>query len=159
MNRKNENSVLDEFKHLSEYDLMIEIYDEVTRFMVLTKSEEEATKILEKYGKKAHFIFNVSKKTKYHRLMVCAKLMNLVVPRGWYDVNITEYDVIERIKEFMYDEIKWINLYSYMSDVFNNNDCMVCDDDLSSDTKIGEIIAFYEDVITKEFGEGKKLVR
>ena len=91
--------------------------------------------------------------------MVCAKLMNLVVPRGWYDVNITEYDVIERIKEFMYDEIKWINLYSYMSDVFNNNDCMVCDDDLSSDTKIGEIIAFYEDVITKEFGEGKKLVR
>ena len=49
MNRKNENSVLDEFKHLSEYDLMIEIYDEVTRFMVLTKSEEEATKILEKY--------------------------------------------------------------------------------------------------------------
>ena len=58
----NEENILREFRHLSEADLMIEIQDAITKYAILTKSEEEVIKILEIHGKKACFDFNDWKK-------------------------------------------------------------------------------------------------
>ena len=157
--------ILREFAHLSESDLMVEIYDAVREFAILTKSEEIAVKILEKYGKRVYFDFNDYKKVKYFKLMICAELMNLFIPESWYDVCITDDDVIKRIIELRNDEIKWLNDHSYIYDSlsFNDYDTYVQENSesvvLPSDIKIDEIIAFYNGIIGKEFGSGKKLVR
>ena len=155
----NEENILREFRHLSEADLMIEIHDVITKYAILTKSEKEAIKILERHGKKACFDFNDWKKVKYYKLMACAKLMNLVIPNEWYDVDITNDDIIERIIEFRNAEIKWVNENSYVYD-----GCLINDEEsevipLPSDIEIDKIINFYFDIIEKEFGCRKKLIK
>lgn len=161
--RKREKNILREFRHLSEADLMIEIHDEITKYVILTKSEEEATKILDKYDKKAFFDFNNWKKVKYYKLMVCARLMNLVIPAEWYNIEITEDDVIERIKEVMYDDIEWIDENSYLYDSCHVDEIDDLIDngygDLPSDLEIDKIRNFYFDIIEKEFGCRKKLIK
>lgn len=168
--RRQEKNILREFKHLSDGELMLEIHNELTKFMILTKSEEEATRILGKYGKSACFNFNNYKKVKYYKLMVCAGLINLIIPNDWYDVLITDDDIIERINEIRNDDIKWIDEYFY---IYNSSSCYICDNLeeniindrknevilLPSNIKIDEIIKFYNDVITKEFCNNKKLVK
>ena len=91
--------------------------------------------------------------------MVCAKLMNLVIPNEWYDADITNDDIIERIIEFRNDEIKWINENSYVYD-----DCLINGEEsefisLLSDIEIDKIINFYFDIFEKEFGNNRKLIK
>ena len=158
-NRSKEESILREFKHLSEADLMIEIRNIIVNYVILTKSEEEASKILEKYDKKTCFDFNNWRKEKYYKLMLCAKLMNLFIPNEWYDVDITNDDIIERIIEFRNDEIKWVNENSYIYD-----GCLINDEEsefisLPSNIEINKIINFYFDIIEKEFDCKKNLIK
>ena len=164
-----EASVLREFCHLSESDLMMEIHDAVEKFVILTKSEQEALFVLQKYNKNAYFDFNDWKKTKYYKLMSVAKLKNLVIPTEWYNVDITDNDVIVRIKEIMYDDIKWINEYCYLHDYGFYEDGVLKETEnidgisefisLPSDIEIDKVITIYNDIIEKEFGNGKKLVK
>lgn len=168
MDNKKEN-ILREFCHLSIDELRLEIHDAIEKFVVLTNSEEEATRILEKYGKQAYFDFNDWKKIRYYKLMEVAKLKNLVIPNEWYDVDITDDDVIVRIKEIMYDDIKWINEYCYLHDYGFYEDGVLEENEnidgksefinLPSDIEIDKVITFYNDIIEKEFGDRKKLVK
>lgn len=164
-----EASIIREFCHLSIGELRLEIHDAIEKFVVLTKSEEEATRILEKYGKQAYFDFNDWKKIRYYKLMEVAKLKNLVIPNEWYNVDFTNDDVIVRIKEIMYDDIKWINEYCYLHDYGFYEDGVLEENEnidgksefinLPSDIEIDKVITFYNDIIEKEFGDRKKLVK
>ena len=159
-----EKNILRESSHLSETDLIGEIQDEVRKFMVLTKSEEAATRILAKYGKEVHFDFNVWKKFKYNKLMISAKFLNLDVPNEWYNVEIDEEDIIQRIREVMNDEINLMTSNFYISNCSKQNIAFFNENDqeyilLSPDIEIDKIIVFYNDIIAKEFGNRKKLVK
>ena len=164
-----EASILREFCHLSESDLMYEIHDAVREFAILTKSEEESLFVLQRYNKNAFFDFNDWKKARYYKLMTVAKLKNLVIPNEWYIVDITDDDVIARIKEVMYDDIKWINEYCYLHDYDFYEDGVLEENEnidgkkefinLPSDIEIDKVITFYNDIIEKKFGNGKKLVK
>lgn len=161
--RKREKNILREFSHLSEADLMVEIHDAVEKFVILIKSEEQAARILKKYDKKAYFDFNENDKHQYYKLMVCARLRNLSIPSEWYDVDITDDDVIERIKEVMYDDIKWIDENSYLYDSCHVDDINDFNDtgygDWPSDIEIDKVRDFYLSIIEETFGNKKKLVK
>ena len=160
----NEENILREFCHLSIEDLMYEIHDAIEKFVVLTKSEEEATRILEKYGKQAYFDFNDWKKIRYYKLMEVAKLKNLVIPNEWYDVDITDDDVIKRIIEYRNDEIKLIDEYSYIYDGCFIDEFQVSEElrdftYLPSDLEIDKLCDFYRGIIEETFDNRKKLVK
>jgi len=155
-----EASILREFCHLSESDLMMELHDEVREFTILTKSEEEASFILQKYNKNEYFDFNDWKKVRYYKLMEVAKLKNLVIPNEWYDVDITDKDVIKRIIEYRNDEIKLIDYNSYFYDGrFVDDENLTDFTYLPSDLEIDKLCEFYRDIIEETFGNEKKLVK
>lgn len=163
MDNKKEN-ILREFCYLSIDELRLEIHDAIEKFVVLTKSEEEATRILEKYGKQAYFDFNDWKKTRYYKLMEVAKLKNLVIPNECYDVDITDDDVIKRIIEYRNDEIKLIDEYSYIYDGCFIDEIQVSEElrdftYLSSDLEIDKLCDFYRGIIEETFDNRKKLVK
>ena len=163
MDNKKEN-ILREFCHLSIDELRLEIHDAIEKFVVLTKSEEEATRILEKYGKQAYFHFNDWKKTRYYKLMEVSKLKNLVIPNEWYDVDITDDDVIKRIIEYRNDEIKLIDGYSYIYDGCFIDEIQVLEElrdftYLPSDLEIDKLCDFYRGIIEETFDNRKKLVK
>ena len=163
MDNKKEN-ILREFCHLSIDELRLEIHDAIEKFVVLTKSEEEATRILEKYGKQVYFDFNDWKKTRYYKLMEVAKLKNLVIPNECYDVDITDDDVIKRIIEYRNDEIKLIDEYSYIYDGCFIDEIQVSEElrdftYLPSDLEIDKLCDFYRGIIEETFDNRKKLVK
>ena len=163
MDNKKEN-ILREFCYLSIDELRLEIHDAIEKFVVLTKSEEEATRILEKYGKQAYFDFNDWKKTRYYKLMEVSKLKNLVIPNEWYDVDITNDDIIERIIEFRNDEIKLIDEYSYIYDGCFIDEIQVSEElrdftYLPSDLEIDKLCDFYRGIIEETLDNRKKLVK
>jgi len=163
MDNKKEN-ILREFCYLSIDELRLEIHDAIEKFVVLTKSEEEATRILEKYGKQAYFDFNDWKKTRYYKLMEVAKLKNLVISNECYDIDITDDDVIKRIIEYRNDEIKLIDEYSYIYDGCFIDEIQVSEElrdftYLPSDLEIDKLCDFYRGIIEETFGNRKKLVK
>jgi len=159
-----EASILREFCHLSESDLMMELHDEVREFTILTKSEEEASFILQKYNKNEYFDFNDWKKVRYYKLMEVAKLKNLVISNECYDIDITDDDVIKRIIEYRNDEIKLIDEYSYIYDGCFIDEIQVSEElrdftYLPSDLEIDKLCDFYRGIIEETFGNRKKLVK
>ena len=160
----NMENILREFCHLSIDELRLEIHDAIEKFVVLTNLEEEATRILEKYGKQAYFDFNDWKKIRYYKLMEVAKLKNLVIPNEWYDVDITDDDVIKRIIEYRNDEIKLIDEYSYIYDGCFIDEIQVSEElrdftYLPSDLEIDKLCDFYRGIIEETFDNRKKLVK
>ena len=130
--------------------------EQIPKYVILEKSIERVKEILSKYEINAYRKANEDKKNRYNRLMELAELRNLTIPQSWYDVEITDIDIILRIDEFLTEEISWISEHNYLFDSYNpeietvNMTSTLAE--LPSDRKIDDERKKYQDIIVKEFG-------
>lgn len=157
--RKIEKNILNKFKDIDNETLLLLLKEEISQYSILKKSENKAIEILNKYNIKPNT--NLHKNTKrYQTLLQVANLRNLKVPKEWYNIEITDNDIILRINEFKNTEITWIKEHNYLLDAFYeenlpNNEYSI----LNSEEKISQIAALYEDIIIKEFGSPYKYIK
>lgn len=161
-NGKGKKNLLNKFKDIDNETLLEFLKEEIKRYVTLEKSEQNAKEILLKHGITTYGSINEHQKNRYNRLIELATLRNLNIPKSWYNVEITNIDIIKRIEEFKYEEIRWIDNHNYLFDlsyeenIYPSNEIIEMfpeEDVLESDRKISEIISQYETVIIKEFNE------
>lgn len=160
-NGKRKKNLLKKFKDIDNETLLEFLKEEIRKNVILEKSEQRAKEILLKHGIKTFGLINENQKNRYSMLMELAGLRNLNIPNSWFDVDITDIDIISRIDEFKLQEIHWINEHNYLfdlKDLYNEESYLeeevILDDNIfESDRKMSEAISKYETIIIKEFGE------
>lgn len=160
-NGKRKKNLLKKFKDIDNETLLEFLKEEIRKYIILEKSEEIAKEILLKHGIEIFGSINEHQKNRYHRLMELARLRDLNIPESWFEVDLTDMDVISRIDEFKLQEIHWIDEHNYLFDLQDLYDEEKYREDevtfdynvFESDKKILEAISTYETIIIKEFGE------
>lgn len=161
-NGKRKKNLINKFKDIDNETLLDFLKTEINRYVILEKSEHIAKEILLKHGVNTFCSINEEQKNRYNHLIELATLRNLNIPSSWYDAEITNIDIIKRIDEFKYEEIRWIDTHNYLFDlsyeenIYPSNEIIEMfpeDNILESDRKISEVISQYETIIIKEFDE------
>ena len=163
---KRKKNLLNKFIDIDNNTLSKYLSEEIYKYYVLKKSTELAKEILLKYNITIYstnndYIFN-----RYEILLELANLRNIQIPFNESVIEVTNIDIIFRIKEFLYEEISWINEHNYLYDTYNLDldnyskpeivDMIPEQHTYLSDKKIEEITKQYEEIILKEFGEETK---
>ena len=89
------------------------------------------------------------------------KKWNLIVPEEWYEVEIEEQDIVNRIEEEMYNQLNWIDEHNYMFDLVDENEEVeeLIDNDENeeyiwpSEKQQEEVYSLYRNIIKTEFTE------
>ena len=161
-NGKRKKNLLNKFKDIDNETLLEFLKEEIKRYVILEKSEQIAKEILLKHGITTFGSINEQAKNRYERLIELTILRNLSIPKSWYNIEITNIDIIKRIDEFKSEEIRWIDNHNYLFDltfeenIYPSNEIIEMfpeEDILESDRKISEIISQYETIIIEEFTE------
>ena len=163
---KRKKNLLNKFIDIDNNTLSKYLSEEIYKYYVLKKSTELAKEILLKYNITIYstnndYIFN-----RYEILLELANLRNIQIPFNESVIEVTNIDIIFRIKEFLYEEINWINEHNYLYDTYDLDidnypkpeivDMIPEQHTYLSDKKIEEITKQYEEIILKEFGEETK---
>lgn len=157
--RKIEKHILEKFKDINNETFLLLLKEEISQYMILKESENKAIDILNKYGIIPPIHLDEIAKKRYLSLIQVATLRNISIPDEYYNIEITDNDVISRINEFKFTEISWIREHNYLVDAFYEEN-LPNDEDLStnSEEKILQITTLYESIIEKEFNQ-KKLIK
>lgn len=167
---KYKKSTLNKFKDLTDEELLLAVQKAIYEYAKIKKSIEEANEILLKYNQSKIYSTYTSKLIydRYNRLIDCTKFRNLNVPEEWYEVEIEEQDIIDRLNEKKHEELKWIDEHCYLFDLCDQTDGIEelskisnekdkTDEELwPSDEEANEISLLYEKIIVNEFGKNKK---
>lgn len=157
--RKMKKNVLQPFAEFNDEQLLNEFRRIIKEVVIITLSEKETEKILLKYNKKICFSsFNRNIKSRYFALKECIGIRGLSVPQEWYDVSITEEDVIRRLREIQVKEMEWIAVHrSIFDSYYFDGNSKELEEIISSENKIFQIQCFYETIIEDEFNHSKQL--
>jgi len=125
--RKYMKNVLRKYSMFSNEELLTMIEDSLPKYIKLVKSEQIAIDILKSHNRpvwSGHENFKFC----HSQMMMCADLRGISVPNHLYDVNITINDIIERIEEFEYRELKTIDEYNYKYEGYVGNGIFTSDE-------------------------------
>jgi len=158
---KHRKAILHRFEDLTDDELLSVTKNIVIEYTKLIKSEEEANKILLKYNlPKCHSFCKEITEKRYTTLTECVKFRKLTIPQEWFDVNIEEKDIIDRLKEAKSNHLMWIYKHSYLLDGCHDENLKIqCHDkeyNIKEDTlwkldkKQEEISTLYDEIIKKE---------
>lgn len=163
---KRKKNLLKKFNDIDNETLSKYLSEEIYKYYVLKKSTDLAKEILLKYNITIYsntndYIFN-----RYEILLELAKLRNIQIPFTESIVEVTNIDIISRIKEFLYEEINWIDEHNYLYDTYNiDNDNYYKEEIIDklteeytylSEELMKELTEKYEEIILKEFGTETK---
>ena len=163
-NGKIRKNILKQFKEFSDEELLCLLQKCISEYVKLIESKKYAKEILIKYNVISYYssIENIEKR--YFRLHECAKLRGLFIPSEWYNVEITDEDIINRLLEFAHNERMWIDKHNYLFNLVNtdfDNDVIISsseniDDLYPSDIEQLKVTVLYNEIIDKEFGSNAK---
>lgn len=160
-------SILNKFKDLTDEQLLLAVHESISEYVKLKKSIEVANIILLKYNQSTlYYDYKNSIVTKrYNKLVDCAMFRNLKIPEEWYDVEIEEKDIINKINRQKYEYIDWIDKHNYLFDLIDENskEETINNNEKEefiwpSDKKKQEISLLYNEIIAKEFGKKDKKI-
>lgn len=163
---KRKKNLLNKFIDIDNETLSNYLTNEIYKYYILKKSTKLAKEILLKYNITIYSTNNDYQFNRYEILLELANLRNIQIPFNESVIEVTNIDIIFRIKEFLYEEISWINEHNYLYDTYNLDldnypkpeivDMISEQHTYLSDKKIEEITKQYEEIILKEFGEETK---
>ena len=163
---KRKKNLLNKFIDIDNETLSNYLINEIYKYYILKKSTKLAKEILLKYNITIYSTNNDYQFNRYEILLELANLRNIQIPFNESVIEVTNIDIIFRIKEFLYEEISWINEHNYLYDTYNLDldnypkpeivDMISEQHTYLSDKKIEEITKQYEEIILKEFGEETK---
>ena len=163
---KRKKNLLNKFIDIDNETLSNYLTNEIYKYYILKKSTELAKGILLKYNITIYSTNNDYQFNRYEILLELANLRNIQIPFNESVIEVTNIDIIFRIKEFLYEEINWIDEHNYLYDTYNLDldnypkpeivDMISEQHTYLSDKKIEEITKQYEEIILKEFGEETK---
>ena len=160
-------TILDKFKDLADEQLLLALRESITEFVKLKKSIEVANIILLKYSQTIiYYDYKNSIITKrYNKLVDCAMFRNLEIPEEWYDVEIEEKDIINKINREKYELLNWVDKHNYLFDLIDENSEEEINNGneneefiLPSEKKKEEISLLFDGIISKEFGKKDKKI-
>lgn len=126
--RKYEKNLLKQFELISDDMLLNILKTSIAEYMLLVKSEQQAIDFMKNHGINNFPILNKITKEKAEKLIAVAKLRNITIPEEFFLVNISTDNVIDRIQQFKYEEIYWIEKHNYLYDLtdpdYDTNDIM-----------------------------------
>ena len=156
---KIEKNILKQFKKITNEELLRMLRNAIFNVGIIMLSEKEAEKILLKYNRKFNFYkFNQTIKTKYFQLKECARLRGLKVPSEWFNVSITDEDIINRIKEVESEELRLIELCCrVIQGYYFDDDLQKVAESLSLNKQVEKTMNFYGKIIEMEFNGKKQL--
>lgn len=163
-NGKIRKNILKQFKDFSDEELLCLLQKAISEYVKFTESKKCAKEILIKYNVISYYSSNENIEKRYFRLLECAKLRGLSVPSEWYNVDITDEDVISRLLEFAHSERMWIDKHNYLFDLVDINfytntivsSSEETDDFCLSDKEQLRVTDLYDEIIDKEFGSDAK---
>lgn len=148
---KRRKNLLKKFEDIDDNKILSILKEKITQYIILEQSEKQAIQILKKYGIENEYSLNDDIKKEYFTMIEVANLRNITIPKEWYNIQISEKEVIKRIIEFETDEISWISEHNYLFDsCYEDNENI---NEMSSSQKIDEVTSMYEDIILKEFAK------
>lgn len=158
---KHRKAILHRFEDLSDNELLSVTKSIVIEYTKLIKSEEEANKILLKYKlPKYHSFSKEITEKRYTTLTECVIFRKLTIPQEWTNIDISEKDVIDRLKEAKADYLTWIDKHSYLLDGYYDENIEISEYDKetsskedirwNSDKKIEEISSLYDEIINEK---------
>lgn len=150
---KDEKNILKQYADFTDKELLNLFHDIVKDVTIIVSSEREAEILLQKY-RRTHpsFFFNKRIKHTYFILKECIRLRGLKVPNEWYNVNMTEKDVIKRLNEARMEEIYQIESCKDLFETYLfDEDSYELSDILSPEYLINRINISYETIIKNEF--------
>lgn len=158
-NGKIRKNILKQFQDFTDDEILCSLQKAMSEYIKLTQSKKCAREILAKYNVISYYSSNETIEKRYFRLLECARLRGLSVPSEWYNVEITDEDIISRLLEFAHNERMWIDKHNYLFDF--DNDTIVSSteeptDLLPSDREQLRVTELYDEIISKEFGKDAK---
>jgi len=126
--RKYEKNLLRQFELVSDDMLLSILKTSIDEYMLLVKSEQQAIDFMKMHGINNFPILNKITKEKTEKLIEVAKSRNIIIPDEFFLVNISTDDVIARMQQFKYEEMRWIEKHNYLYDLtdpdYDTNDIM-----------------------------------
>jgi len=125
---KYKKNLLRQFELVSDDMLLSILKTGIAEYMLLVKSEQQAIDFMKMHGINNFPILNKITKDKTEKLIEVAKLRNITIPDEFFLVNISTDDVIARMQQFKYEEMRWIEKHNYLYDLtdpdYDTNDIM-----------------------------------
>lgn len=132
-----EKNNLSLFQEYSNEELLVILKSTIFEYLKIVESEKIAQHILREYCFPRTFMYNLTIKKRFFKLMHCANLRNLEIPNEWFQIEILNSDVIDRLDEIRNMEIEWT-----VKNEFGEN----------TDKEVDAVNCFFDGIIKNEFG-------